>query len=84
MHAKFPVTPLIATFGFSAAALAVLPLPNTLSLSDILRHVEQDLAPKYIDDVSWDNNGYREVDYSDEKGRKTEIKIDPVTEKICK
>ena len=77
--------------GFAALALAGLtmpagamadtpPPPNAQPLSRIIATVEgsaQNLA--YIEDVSWDDDGYWEVEYRTTEGREVEIRVDPVT-----
>ena len=77
--------------GFAVLALAGLtlpagamadtpPPPNSQPLSRIIATVEgsaQNLA--YIEDVSWDDDGYWEVEYRTTEGREVEIRVDPVT-----
>ena len=77
--------------GFAALALAGLMLPvgamadtpppaNAQPLSRIITTVEgsaQNLA--YIDEVSWDDDGYWEVEYKTTDGKEVEIKVDPIT-----
>ena len=76
---------------FAALALAGLTLPaiaaadtpppaNAQPLSRIIATVEgsaQNLA--FIEDVSWDDDGYWEVEYRTTDGREVEIRVDPVT-----
>ena len=77
--------------GFAVLALAGLtlpagamadtpPPPNAQPLSRIIATVEgsaQNLA--YIEDVSWDDDGYWEVEYKRRDGSEVEVKIDPRT-----
>ncbi len=84
MRAKFLVLPALAAVGYIGAAAASPPPTNALALSEVIELVEQQISFKYIDEVSWDNDGYWEVKYIDNNDREIEIKIDPVTGKIRK
>lgn len=84
MRAKILVLPLLAAIGYAGVAFASPPPTNALALSEIVGTVEKQFNVKYIDEVSWDKDGYWEVDYIDNEGRKIEIKIDPVTGKVRK
>ena len=75
--------------GFAALALAALALPaladtpppsNAQPLSRIVATVEANVADlAFIEDVSWDDDGYWEVEYRTTGGQEIEIKVDPVT-----
>lgn len=84
MRAKFLVLPALAAVSYAGVAFASSPPTNALALSEIIGLVESQVSFKYIDEVNWDNDGYWEVEYIDDNGRKVEIKIDPVTGKIRK
>ena len=64
-----------------ASAMTDTPPPaNAQPLSRIIATVEgsaQNLA--FIEDVSWDDDGYWEVEYRTTDGREVEIRVDPVT-----
>jgi len=85
MRTKFMIIPLVAaaTMSFSALASSTPP-ENSMALSDVLQSVERQFSPTYIDEVSWDDDGYWEVEYVDRNGSKREIKIDPITGDIRK
>ncbi len=84
MRAKFLVLPALAAVSYAGVAFASSPPTNAIALSEIIGLVESQVSFKYIDEVNWDNDGYWEVEYIDDNGRKVEIKIDPVTGKIRK
>lgn len=75
--------------GFAALAIAALALPaaadtpppsNAQPLSRIVTTVEANIADlAFIEDVSWDDDGYWEVEYRTTGGQEIEIKVDPVT-----
>lgn len=84
MRAKYLILPVLAVVGYAGAAFASPPPTNALALSEIIGLVEEQISFKYIDEVSWDKDGYWEVEYIDNNGREIEIKIDPVTGKVRK
>jgi hypothetical protein len=84
MRAKFLTLPVLAAVSYAGVAVASSPPTNALALSEIIGLVESQVSFKYIDEVNWDNDGYWEVEYIDNNGRKVEIKIDPVTGKLRK
>lgn len=64
-----------------SAALAAPPPADALKLSEIVARVEAHAAADlaYIDDVSWDDDGYWEVDYKNTQGREVDLRVDPVS-----
>lgn len=77
--------------GIAAFALGVMTLPAVAAaqtqppataqpLSRVIATIEANVADlAYIEDVSWDNDGYWEVEYRTTDGREVEIRVDPVT-----
>ena len=75
--------------GFAALAIATLALPaaadtpppaNALPLSRIIATVEANVSDlAFVEDVSWDDDGYWEVEYRTADGREVEINVDPVS-----
>ncbi|MBB1498633.1 PepSY domain-containing protein [Paracoccus sp. MC1862] len=75
--------------GLAALALGALALPaladtpppaDAQPLSRIVATVEANVADlAFIEDVSWDDDGYWEVEYRTTGGREVEIKVDPVS-----
>jgi len=77
--------------GFAALAMAALALPavavadtpppaDAQPLSRIVATVEANVSDlAYIDEVSWDDDGYWEVEYKTTGGQEVEIKVDPVS-----
>jgi len=65
-----------------AAAAADTPPPaGTKRLSEVVTAIETRAGANlaYIDEVSWDDDGYWEVEYYTTAGAKVEEKIDPVS-----
>lgn len=76
----------LAAFALAALALpgvaaADTPPPSgALPLSRIVATVESNVADlAYIEDVSWDDDGYWEVEYKTRDNREVDIRVDPVT-----
>lgn len=72
----------LLSVSLSGAALAytVPPPPGALPLSQVLASFEAatpDLA--WIDSVDWDDDGFWDLDYVNEAGRKREVRLDPLT-----
>ena len=82
MRSKLLIAPFAIAATYSFTAFASSPPVNSLPLSDVVKTVEELFDPKYIDEVSWDSDGYWEVEYVDQNGSEREIKIDPLTGKI--
>ncbi|MDO5371285.1 PepSY domain-containing protein [Paracoccus sp. (in: a-proteobacteria)] len=75
--------------GLAALALGALALPaladtpppaGAQPLSRIVATVEANVTDlAFIEDVSWDDDGYWEVEYRTTGGQEVEIKVDPVS-----
>lgn len=78
--------------GYAALALAALALPSiaaadtpppagALPLSRVLATVEAELGSglSFIEDVSWDDDGYWDIEYRTTDGREAEIRVDPLS-----
>lgn len=80
----------------SAVALAALiavptvvvaqqtPPAGSLPLSQVVSRLETSLGGdlSYISDVSWDDDGYWEVEYQTTDNREVEIRVDPASGEI--
>ena len=66
---------------FALPAAADTPPPaDAQPLSRIVATVEANVSDlAFIEDVSWDDDGYWEVEYRTTDGREVEIKVDPVS-----
>lgn len=54
------------------------PPPNARPLSEIIAMVEKRDGFRHIDEVAWDEDGFREVTYDTSDNAKVEIRQDPV------
>lgn len=57
------------------------PPEGSMPLSQLVTKLEADLAGElgHITDVSWDDDGYWEVEYQNADNREVEIRVDPAT-----
>ena len=73
----------------AAAVLALMPLSAVaapppaegMNLSGIIAKIETDLGDSlaYIEEVSWDDDGYWEVEYRTTDNAEVDIRLDPIT-----
>jgi hypothetical protein len=74
--------PLLAAASVAAATSAAWadpPPPDAQPLSRILQALEQQGDVAWFDEIEWDDDGYWEIEYLDQRGAKVEIKVDPVS-----
>ncbi|MDQ1899158.1 PepSY domain-containing protein [Paracoccus sp. WLY502] len=57
------------------------PPEGSMPLSQLVTKLEADLAGElgHITDVSWDDDGYWEVEYQNADNREVEIRVDPAS-----
>lgn len=57
------------------------PPQNAMPLSQVVSGLETDLGTdlSHISEVSWDDDGYWEVEYQTRDNREVDIKVDPVS-----
>ena len=60
------------------------PPEGAMPLSQLVTKLETDLAGDlgHITDVSWDDDGYWEVEYHNAENREVEIRVDPATGEV--
>ncbi|GGF59468.1 hypothetical protein GCM10011402_09370 [Paracoccus acridae] len=60
------------------------PPEGSMPLSQLVTKLETDLAGElgHITDVSWDDDGYWEVEYHNAENREVEIRVDPATGEV--
>lgn len=58
-----------------------IPPAGAMPLSQLVTKLETDLAAElgHITDISWDDDGYWEVEYHNAENREVEIRVDPAT-----
>lgn len=55
------------------------PPADAMPLSEIVALIEAEPGTAWIEEVEWDSDGYWEVEYHTDDGRKVEVKLDPVS-----
>lgn len=60
------------------------PPAGAMPLSQIVTKLETDLGGQlgHIEDISWDDDGYWEVEYHTTDNREVEIRVDPATGEV--
>lgn len=60
------------------------PPEGSMPLSQLVNKLETDLAGElgHITDLSWDDDGYWEVEYHNAENREVEIRVDPATGEV--
>ncbi|MFD2815148.1 PepSY domain-containing protein [Paracoccus aerius] len=55
-----------------------------MPLSQVVTKLETDLGAElgHITDISWDDDGYWEVEYHNAENREVEIRVDPATGEV--
>jgi hypothetical protein len=66
-------------FTFAQPAVADPPPPDAQPLSQVLQTLEQQGDVAYFDEIEWDDDGYWEIEYVDQRGAKVKIEVDPVS-----
>lgn len=62
-----------------ATPASAAPPANALPLSEVLARFETQPEFSHFDEVEWDSSGYWKVEFYDASGRKSELRIDPVS-----
>ena len=79
------IVPALALSALIAAPSALMaqqtPPAGSLPLSQVVSKLETDLGADlaYISDVSWDDDGYWEVEYHTSDNREVDIRVDPAS-----
>lgn len=76
---------LAALFAAPSALMAQdMPPQGSMPLSQVVTKLETDVGTDlaFISEVSWDDDGYWEVDYVTTDRAKVEVKIDPATGEV--
>lgn len=82
------IVPAFALASLIAAPSAVMaqqtPPAGSLPLSEVVTKLETDLGGdlSFISDVSWDDDGYWEVEYHTADNREVDIRVDPASGEI--
>lgn len=80
-----PIVPAFALASLIAAPTALMaqqtPPAGSLPLSQVVSKLEADLGRdlSFISDVSWDDDGYWEVEYRTADNREVDIRVDPAS-----
>lgn len=66
------------------AAAQDMPPAGSMALSAVVTKLETDLGAdlSYISEISWDDDGYWEVEYYTNENREVDIRVDPATGEI--
>lgn len=75
-----PALVIAATFGLATPLLAQsAPPANALPLSRIIATVEANNNVRNFTEIEWDDDGYWEVKFRNDRGTPQRLRIDPVT-----
>lgn len=75
------IAPVLLALAPAAALADTAPPQGAMKLSAVIAALEARVGDSlaYVDDVSWDDDGYWEVEYRSADGAETEVKLDPMT-----
>ncbi|MBK4216953.1 PepSY domain-containing protein [Paracoccus caeni] len=61
-----------------------VPPAGSMALSELVQKLETDLASELgtITDVSWDDDGFWDVEYRNTENREVEIRVDPASGEV--
>lgn len=85
MKSLVPAFALVSLIAAPSAMMAQqTPPAGSLPLSEVVTKLETDLGGdlSFISDVSWDDDGYWEVEYHTADNREVDIRVDPASGEI--